>query len=171
MINPFSKQSYPVRTFISVKLDEGMAHEKIVPKNDGTSIIAEVRGYATTSSVHRMETEDLVAAAVRYENGAVGTIDATTAAYPGFPERIEIIGEKATASLVGSGDGSPVLRTNCVRAGPGPWPASMGFQRVAGARCGSNVIFRGPTRRSSSGAIDCRQLAAAVSCSAALIVT
>ncbi len=64
--------------------------------------IAEVTGYATTSSVHRMETEDLVAAAVRYANGALGTIDATTAAYPGFPERIEIIGEKATASLVGS---------------------------------------------------------------------
>ena len=64
--------------------------------------ISEVRGYATTSSVHRMETEDLVAAAVRYENGAIGTIDATTAAYPGFPERIEIIGEKATASLAGS---------------------------------------------------------------------
>ena len=64
--------------------------------------IAEVRGYATTSSVHRMETEDLVAAAVKYQNGAIGTIDATTAAYPGFPERIEIIGEKATASLVGS---------------------------------------------------------------------
>jgi UDP-N-acetyl-2-amino-2-deoxyglucuronate dehydrogenase len=64
--------------------------------------IAEVRGYATTSSVHRMETEDLVAAAVKYENGALGTIDATTAAYPGFPERIEMIGERATASLVGS---------------------------------------------------------------------
>jgi UDP-N-acetyl-2-amino-2-deoxyglucuronate dehydrogenase len=63
--------------------------------------VAEVCGYATTS-VHRMETEDLVAAAVKYRNGAVGTIDATTAAYPGFAERIEIIGEKATASLVGS---------------------------------------------------------------------
>src|SRR5205823_2884135 len=63
--------------------------------------IAEVRGYAATTSVHRMETEDLVTAAVRYANGAFGTIDATTAAYPGFPERIEIIGEKATASLVG----------------------------------------------------------------------
>src|SRR5262249_5402396 len=53
-------------------------------------------------SVHRMETEDMVAAAVKYANGAYGTIDATTAAYPGFPERIEIIGERATASLVGS---------------------------------------------------------------------
>jgi predicted dehydrogenase len=64
--------------------------------------IAEVRSSATTSSAHRMETEDLVAAAVKYESGAIGTIDATTAAYPGFPERIEIVGEKATASLVGS---------------------------------------------------------------------
>ena len=64
--------------------------------------VAEVRGYATTSSVHRMETEDLVAAAVQYESGAFGTIDATTAAYPGFAERIEIVGETATASLVGS---------------------------------------------------------------------
>jgi predicted dehydrogenase len=64
--------------------------------------IAEVRGYATTSSVHRMETEDLVASAVKYENGALGVIDATTAAYPGFAERIEIIGDNATASLAGS---------------------------------------------------------------------
>src|ERR1044072_3129152 len=37
--------------------------------------LAEVRGYATTSSVHRMETEDLVAAAGKYQNGAFGTID------------------------------------------------------------------------------------------------
>jgi UDP-N-acetyl-2-amino-2-deoxyglucuronate dehydrogenase len=63
--------------------------------------IAEVRGYAATTAVHRMETEDMVVAAVKFENGALGTIDATTAAYPGFAERIEIIGEKATASLVG----------------------------------------------------------------------
>jgi predicted dehydrogenase len=63
--------------------------------------IAEVRGYAATSAVHRVETEDMVVAAIKFENGALGTIDATTAAYPGFAERIEIIGEKATASLVG----------------------------------------------------------------------
>ncbi len=64
--------------------------------------IAEVRGYATTSSVHRMETEDMAVAAVKFANGALGVIDATTAAYPGFAERIEIIGEKATASFTGS---------------------------------------------------------------------
>lgn len=64
--------------------------------------IAEVAGSALTSPVHRMETEDMVAAAVRYANGAIGTIDATTAAYPGFPERIELIARNATASLVGT---------------------------------------------------------------------
>jgi UDP-N-acetyl-2-amino-2-deoxyglucuronate dehydrogenase len=64
--------------------------------------VAEVTGYATTSSIHRMETEDLVCAAVRFENGALGTIEATTAAFPGFPERIEIIGQMGTASLTGT---------------------------------------------------------------------
>lgn len=63
--------------------------------------IVELGGYALTSPVHRMETEDMVAAAVRFSNGAIGTIDATTAAYPGFPERIEMIFRQGTASLVG----------------------------------------------------------------------
>jgi UDP-N-acetyl-2-amino-2-deoxyglucuronate dehydrogenase len=64
--------------------------------------VTEVTGFATTSRVHRMETEDMVAAAMRFENGAFGTIDATTAAYPGFLERIEIIGDRGTASLMGT---------------------------------------------------------------------
>ena len=64
--------------------------------------IVEVTGYAATSPVHRMETEDMVCAAVRFQNGALGTIDATTAAYPGFPERIELITREATAALAGT---------------------------------------------------------------------
>lgn len=64
--------------------------------------IAEVTGFSATTVVHRMETEDMVVAAARYANGAFGTIDATTAAYPGFLERIEIIGEKGTANLAGT---------------------------------------------------------------------
>ena len=64
--------------------------------------VAEVTGYAATTPVHRMETEDLVCAAARFECGAFGTIEATTAAYPGFAERIELIGEKGAASLAGT---------------------------------------------------------------------
>ena len=64
--------------------------------------IDEVCGYATTTRVHRMETEDLVAAAARFASGAYGVIEATTAAYPGFPERIELIGTRGTAMLAGT---------------------------------------------------------------------
>ena len=64
--------------------------------------VAEVFAYATTTPVHRMETEDLVGAAVKYKNGALGVIHATTAAYPGFPERIEIICEKGSAMIIGT---------------------------------------------------------------------
>lgn len=63
--------------------------------------VSEVAAFATTTPVHRMETEDMVCAAVKFANGALGVIDATTAAYPGFPERIEVIGEKATAIVAG----------------------------------------------------------------------
>ena len=64
--------------------------------------VNEVTGYAITSPVHRMETEDMVAAAVRFANDALGVIDATTTAYPGSAERIDIVGEKGSASLAGT---------------------------------------------------------------------
>lgn len=64
--------------------------------------IAEVTGFATTTPVHLMETEDMVCAAARFANGAFGTIDATTAAYPGFLEEIVLTCEKGTAKLSGT---------------------------------------------------------------------
>jgi len=64
--------------------------------------VTEVCGYAATT-VHQMETEDYAACAVRYTNGALGVIEATTANYPGQAERIEFIGTKGTAVLSGYG--------------------------------------------------------------------
>ncbi len=64
--------------------------------------VAEVAGFTATSPVHRMETEDLVAAGVRFASGALGVIDATTAAFPGAAERIDIAGTKGSASLAGT---------------------------------------------------------------------
>ena len=46
-----------------------------------------------------METEDFAGAGLRFANGALGALFATTAEYPGFPERIELIGTTATAVL------------------------------------------------------------------------
>lgn len=47
----------------------------------------------------RIEVEDNLAATVRFANGAVGTIEASTSCSPGFPRRIDISGEKGTISI------------------------------------------------------------------------
>ena len=67
-----------------------------------TGPVAEVKSFAATTAVHRMETEDLVCAALSFENGALGVMHATTAAYPGFSERIELTGIRGTAVLEGT---------------------------------------------------------------------
>lgn len=49
---------------------------------------------------HRdIEVEDVVMATVRFENGALGVIEATTAAYPGALKRVEIHGSEGSAVL------------------------------------------------------------------------
>ena len=60
---------------------------------------AEVSAYVDTSPLRKIDTEDVVAGAVRYANGATGVIDATTVTFPGYPERIEIGGTKGSAQL------------------------------------------------------------------------
>ena len=55
-----------------------------------------------TSPVHRMETEDLAMAAIKFANGGIGTISATTAAYPGIPDAVDIIGTKGMARIEGA---------------------------------------------------------------------
>ncbi len=59
----------------------------------------EVMGY-TTRRVHQgIEVEDTAVASLRFPDGALGTIEATTAAWPGWAMRIEICGENGSARL------------------------------------------------------------------------
>ena len=60
-----------------------------------------VAAQAVTTALHRMEGEDHVHALLELGNGAPGVLTATTAAYPGEPERIEVIGTKGCATLSG----------------------------------------------------------------------
>ncbi len=62
----------------------------------------QVFAYACTSAAHEMESEDLVAGCLRFPGGALGTVHATTTAYPGSPETIAIIAESGTAHLSGT---------------------------------------------------------------------
>ncbi|MDP3355972.1 MAG: Gfo/Idh/MocA family oxidoreductase [Polaromonas sp.] len=64
-----------------------------------TGMPDKVVAMASTSAAHRMECEDTVAAVLHYPNGAIGNIDATTAAYPGFPERIALNFSLGSATL------------------------------------------------------------------------
>jgi UDP-N-acetyl-2-amino-2-deoxyglucuronate dehydrogenase len=53
----------------------------------------------TDTLVHRMETEDVAVAILRFANGALGTIAATTGAYPGVTTRIELFGDAGSAVI------------------------------------------------------------------------
>jgi UDP-N-acetyl-2-amino-2-deoxyglucuronate dehydrogenase len=64
-----------------------------------TGPAAEVTGFAKTSGLRKIDTEDVAAGAIRFVNGALGSVDATTVSYPGFPEKIELACENATAIL------------------------------------------------------------------------
>lgn len=50
---------------------------------------------------HQIQTEDLGAAVLEFENGALGVIEGSTAIVPGFKERLEIHGQKGTIILEG----------------------------------------------------------------------
>jgi UDP-N-acetyl-2-amino-2-deoxyglucuronate dehydrogenase len=50
---------------------------------------------------HRIESEDVLCAVLRYSNGATGVFQASTAMWPGYPERIELHGTRGTAVLTG----------------------------------------------------------------------
>lgn len=58
-----------------------------------------VQAQALTSGAHTMECEDTVAAVLRLRGGGVASVYASTASYPGFPERIEVAGSRGTALL------------------------------------------------------------------------
>ncbi|MGH9744140.1 MAG: Gfo/Idh/MocA family protein [Candidatus Acidiferrum sp.] len=53
----------------------------------------------TASLLHKIETEDTAIATLEFSGGAFGVIHATTAAYPGYPRRLEITGSEGTVIL------------------------------------------------------------------------
>ncbi|WP_396331084.1 Gfo/Idh/MocA family protein [Burkholderia anthina] len=63
--------------------------------------VSSVTAATTTTAMHSMESEDFASAALTFESGAAGHVFATTAAFPGFPERTEVVGRCGTAVLEG----------------------------------------------------------------------
>jgi predicted dehydrogenase len=61
--------------------------------------VEEITAHAATLAHERIAVEDTAVAGLRFENGALGTIEATTAAFPGYLKRIELHGSTGSAAL------------------------------------------------------------------------
>jgi UDP-N-acetyl-2-amino-2-deoxyglucuronate dehydrogenase len=75
---------------------------------------AEVTAVCTTQA-HQVEVEDTALAIVRFASGAVGTVLSSTAAFPGFPQRLEITGTGGTVTVE---DGQIIRRVLAEDPGP-----------------------------------------------------
>lgn len=64
-----------------------------------TGPVAQVQAMVRTSKLHRMEGEDVVAAGLDFASGAVGTLTASTASFPGGAESITLHGTLGSAQL------------------------------------------------------------------------
>jgi predicted dehydrogenase len=53
------------------------------------------------TAVHKIEGEDIAASVLNFQNGALGSIEGGTSLFPGYPERLEIFGEKGSIILEG----------------------------------------------------------------------
>jgi predicted dehydrogenase len=77
-----------------------------------------------------IEVEDTLAATLRFANGALATITATTTADPGFPHRIEIYGTRGAIQV----EGESLVRWTSVRADKATAvPPQAGIAADAGA--------------------------------------
>ena len=61
--------------------------------------VAELTAQTATVAHRRIEVEDVATASLKFENGALGVIEATTAAFPGALKRIEIHGSHGSAVI------------------------------------------------------------------------
>jgi predicted dehydrogenase len=75
---------------------------------------------------HQIEVEDTSLAIVKFASGAVATITSTTAAFPGFPQRLEVTGTEGTVTV----EDGQIVRT-ALRAGDASRSAAPGESAAA----------------------------------------
>jgi len=94
----------------------------------------------TARLVHAIEGEDVALALLRFASGAVGTLEATTVAFPGYSRRVEISGTEGTVTVEGDRVVAADLRT------PVPDLVSEGDEGLASAKT-ARVSDATPHRR------------------------
>ena len=99
---------------------------------------------AVAARVHAIEVEDTAAAVIEFTSGAIGTIEATTSVYPGYPRRLEVTGSNGTLIL----EDDKLIRTdlrNAEAAGaaaapPAPPPENASSPVVSDASAHQRVL-------------------------------
>lgn len=98
-----------------------------------------VVGSISDRLTHKIESPDTALALLRYDCGALGVIEASTATYPGFVMRLEIIGEHGYAlfldnhldKLVIDGEEVALPEEEYVSDGTAHDPTAVGFKKHA----------------------------------------
>ncbi len=108
---------------------------------------ASVVGFTATLAHERIEVEDTAVAAIRFKNGALGIIQATTSVHPGYPKTIAIHGDKGSAVI----EQEDVLRWDFSPALPSDDEVKARFTAKVGASGGAAdpkaISFEGHRRQ------------------------
>jgi predicted dehydrogenase len=111
--------------------------------------VTEVTALCQTAD-HRVEAEDVALALLRFASGAVGTVIASTAMYPGFPQRLELAGTGGTVVVE---DGQIVHRSLLAgRDGPDAGRAKTGADGTKTGDGAGQAATAGPAARAGATA-------------------
>ena len=103
----------------------------------------QVCGFTATLAHERIEVEDTAVAALRFKNGALGVIQATTSVHPGYPKTIAVHGDKGSAVI----EQEDVLRWDFAP----PTPADDEVKRRFAAKVGASGGAADPKAISHEG--------------------
>jgi predicted dehydrogenase len=121
----------------------------------------------TATTLHPIEMEDVGLALLRFESGALGSIVATTVAYPGFADRLELHGSEGSLVLAqGEGRLEWQLRGQEPRVEAASSQVSRGAQDPAATPSGGHIAqfedFYAAIRTDRRPSIDGREARAAL---------
>lgn len=101
--------------------------------------VTTVYAQARTAAHERIEVEDAICATVQFANGAIGTVMASTAAYPGFPARLMVHGTRGGAVIEGDRLATLATLDGATRGGEAPNAHSLQIA-TGGTRAASMTV-------------------------------
>ncbi len=96
--------------------------------------VTHINGFTATLAHERIEVEDTAVACLRFANGALGVIQATTSVHPGLPKTIAVHGDRGTVII----EQDDVLRWELTPETPEDKAVKERFAQKTGASGGSS---------------------------------